>query len=53
MPTCKPYPGDVTDDEGEFVAPCLTLMTRDAPQRQYPMREVFNGLRRMARTGAP
>ncbi len=44
MPTRKPYPGDVTDDEWTFVAPYLTLMTQDAPQRQYPMREVFNGL---------
>ena len=53
MSTRKPYPSDVTDDEWAFVAPYLTLMTQDAPQRQYPLREVFNGLRWMARTGAP
>ena len=31
----------------------LTLMTEDAPQRDYPLREVFNGLRWIVRTGAP
>lgn len=53
MSTRKPYPSDVTDDEWAFVAPYLTLMTQDAPQRDYPLREVFNGLRWMVRTGAP
>ena len=28
-------------------------MTEDAPPRDYPLRETFNGLRWMARTGAP
>jgi transposase len=50
--TRKPYPSDVSDDEWAFVAPYLTLMTEDAPQRDYPLREVFNGLRWLARTGA-
>jgi transposase len=40
----KPYPSDVTDDEWAFVAPYLTLMREDAPQRQHDLREVFNGL---------
>ena len=53
MSTRKPYPSDVSDDEWAFVAPYLTLMTQDAPQREYPLREVFNGLRWMVRTGAP
>ena len=53
MSTRKPYPSDVTDDEWAFVAPYLTLMTENAPQRDYPLRETFNGLRRMVRTGAP
>jgi len=53
MSTRKPYPSDVTDDEWAFVAPYLTLMTENAPQREYPLRETFNGLRWMARTGAP
>ncbi len=50
--TRKPYPSDVSDDEWVFVAPYLTLMTEDAPQRDYSLREVFNGLRWLARTGA-
>ena len=50
------YPSDVGDDEWAFVAPYLTLMitmTTDAPQRVYELREVFNGLRYIARSGAP
>src|SRR3954471_4511641 len=48
----KPYPSDVSDDEWAFVAPYLTLMREDAPQREHPLREVFNGLRWVVRTGA-
>lgn len=48
----KPYPSDVTDDEWAFVAPYLTLMRPDAPQREHDLREVFNGLRWIVRTGA-
>jgi transposase len=48
----KPYPSDVSDDEWAFVAPYLTLMSEAAPQREYPLREVFNGLRWLVRTGA-
>lgn len=48
----KPYPSDVSDDEWTFIAPYLTLMREDAPQRDYPLREVFNGLRWIIRTGA-
>ncbi len=51
--TRKPYPSDVSDDEWAFVAPYLTLMTEDAPQREYPLRDVFNGLRWIIRAGAP
>ncbi len=47
----KPYPTDVTDDEWNFVAPYLTLMREDAPQREYSLREVFNALRYVARSG--
>lgn len=46
-----PYPSDVTDEEWELVAPYLTLMTEDAPQREHSLREVFNGLRYVVRTG--
>jgi len=47
----KPYPSDVSDDEWAFVAPYLALMTEEAPQRRYPLREVFNGLRYIVKTG--
>ena len=48
----KAYPTDVSDDEWAFVAPYLTLMTEDAPQRDHSLREVFNGLRWIVRAGA-
>lgn len=48
----KTYPSDVSDEEWAFAAPYLTLMTEDAPQRDYPLREVFNGLRYIVRSGA-
>ena len=47
----KPYPSDVNDEEWAFVAPYLTLMREDAPQREHPLREVFNGLRYVVRAG--
>ena len=50
--TRKAYPSDVSDEEWAFVAPYLTLMREDAPQREHSLREVFNGLRWMVRTGA-
>jgi transposase len=49
----KAYPSDVSDEERALVAPYLTLMTEDAPQGDFPLREVFNGLRYIVRTGAP
>ena len=49
----KSYPSDVNDGEWEFVLPYLTLMTPDAPQRQHDLREVFNALRWLVRTGSP
>jgi transposase len=48
----KPYPSDVSDEEWALVAPYLTLMTEEAPQREHSLREVFNGLRWLVRTGA-
>ena len=48
----KPYPSDGSDDEWAFVAPSVTLMNEEAPQREHPMREVFNGLRWIVHTGA-
>jgi transposase len=48
----KAYPSDVSDEEWAFVAPYLALVREDAPQREHPLREVFNGLRWLARAGA-
>jgi transposase len=33
----KPYPSDVSDEEWELVAPYLTLMTEEAPQRVHDL----------------
>lgn len=48
----KPYDTDVSDAEWAFVAPYLTLISEGAPQREHSLREVFNGLRWLARAGA-
>jgi transposase len=48
-----PYPSDLRDAEWEFVAPYLTLMREDAPQRRHSLRAVFNALRYVVRTGCP
>jgi transposase len=47
----RTYPSDVTDDEWAFCAPYLTLMREDASQRDYPLRELFSGMRYVVRTG--
>jgi transposase len=46
------YPSDVTDEEWAFAAPYLTLMREDAPQREYPLRDTFDALRWLVKTGA-
>lgn len=48
----KAYQSDVTDEEWAFVAPYLILMKEEAPQREHELREVFNGLRWIVRTGS-
>ena len=48
----QPSPRDVPADEWACVAPSLTLLREDAPQRDHPLREVVNGLRWIVRTGA-
>ncbi len=54
MPKRKPYyPTDVSDEEWAFVAPYLTLVRQDAPQRHHDLREAFNALRWIVRAGAP
>src|SRR6267378_2210934 len=49
--TRKSYASDVTDAEWEFLLPYLTLMREDAPQRSHVLREVFNALRYVVKTG--
>jgi transposase len=49
--TRKSYPSDVSDAEWEYLLPYLTLMREDAPQRSSDMREVFNALRYVVKTG--
>jgi transposase len=53
MSTRKAYPSDVSDEEWAFVAPYLTLMPLDAAQRQHDLRDVFDALRYLVRSGAP
>jgi len=48
----KPYPSDVSDEEWAFAAPYLTPQNEQALQRRYDLREVYNGLRWLVRTGA-
>ncbi len=48
----KRYPSDVSDEEWSFAAPYLSLMTLDAPQRAHNLRDVFDALRWLVRTGA-
>ncbi len=49
----KPYPSDVSDEEWALVAPYLTLLPEEVSQREHSLREVFNGLRTIIKTGAP
>ena len=51
--TPKPYPSDLTDDQWAFVAPYVTLMREDAPQRKHELRQVVNALLWIVRAGAP
>jgi transposase len=48
----KAYPSDISDEEWAFVAPYLTLMNEEAPQRIHSLREIFNGLHWIIRAGA-
>lgn len=47
----KQYPSDVSDEEWAFCVSYLTLMAEDAPQRIYPLREIFNALRYQVKVG--
>lgn len=49
--TRKSYPSDVSDAEWEFLTPFLTLMREDAPQREHRMRDLFDAMRYVVKTG--
>jgi transposase len=49
----KSYPSDVSDAEWQFVVPYLCLLPEDAGQRVHNLRDVFNALRWLVRSGAP
>jgi transposase len=52
MKTRQSYPSDVSEEEWEFVAPYLILLPLQAEQRRHDLREVFNALRWLVRSGA-
>jgi transposase len=47
----RSYPSDVSDEEWNFCAPYLTLMSEQAPQRKHSLRAIFNALRWLVRAG--
>jgi len=49
--TRKSYPSDVSDAEWQFLLPFLTLMREDAPQREHSLRDHFNAMRYVVKTG--
>ncbi len=49
----RSYPSDVSDEEWAFVEPFLTLIRADSPQREHDLREIYNGVRYVIRTGCP
>lgn len=50
---CKPYPSGASDEEWALVTPYLTLLPKEPGQCEHFLREVFNGLRYIIKTGAP
>src|SRR3954464_7738366 len=48
----KRYPSHVSDEEGAPVAPYPPLLCEEAGHGQHSLREVFNGLRYIVKTGA-
>ena len=50
--TRQAYPRDISDPAWAIVAPYVTLMTEDAPQRTHSLREALNGLRWLVRPGS-
>ena len=53
MITHDPYPSDVPDAEWEFVVPYICLLPEDAGQRVHNLRDIFDAMRWLVRSGAP
>ena len=51
MAAVRTCPSEVKDDEWALVAPYRCPMREDAPRRDYALRDLFNALRYLARTG--
>jgi transposase len=49
--TRKSYPSDVSDAEWEFLLPYLALIDPASPQRIHDVREVFDAMRDVVKTG--
>lgn len=49
----QPYPSDVSNEEWAFVSPYLILFPLDAGQRRHELRDVFDALRHLVRSGCP
>ncbi len=49
----RAYASDVSDEEWALVAPYLALLWESSGLRDHELREVFNGLRFIVKTGAP
>ena len=49
----RAYPSDVSDEEWALVSLYLALLREDSAQRDHELREVFNGLRYIVKSGAP
>ena len=47
----KPYPSDVSDEEWTLIQPYLELLPEASGQRRHDVREVFNALRYVVRSG--
>jgi hypothetical protein len=47
------YSRDVHDDAWACGTSSVTRMTESAPQRKHPLRDSCNGVRWLARAGAP
>ena len=49
----KVYPSDASDEEWAFAKSHLSLLPEKSGQREHALREVFNGLCYVVRSGCP